>query len=372
MKKRREMGIVLVIALILVCALAIYLMKKYPAGEKKSGSYYNNSISVENDISVTDAGESRMVEGEEEDLWIIFDELRFQREGSTTKTMIYSVLLIVYVILIGPILYFHLKKKDKMEWMWCMIPGCSLFFAAILLLLGDTVSVNVPQVDALTFITPDQKDRVYLSMTSLGRESYSLTFDSIVERVTPLYLSGEYRLSENGVVREEQEYILDESEDGTTLVMQPEEAFSKDYFCLILDDTHEGTIEAELSFQEDAYVGHIVNDTEWDFSDVMLFYQDSFYVISQLAQEDVIEIRKEGWINMNEEELWIGPGKNAKSEKKDYGKILNFAYFKYYSSDAYGEQICIAGVLPEHANGVKKEEADMVSYGLYYQLAKTQ
>lgn len=381
MKKRHEKGMIIITLVIVICFFLMYLIEKGPSSALKSGeqegnaTVLQNSRSVENtdmlvneDIAVTDTETTNS--SEEEDLWILFDELQFDRKGSRMKTMSFSVLLILYVVVIGPILYFLLKKRDKMEWMWGLIPGCAILFAGVILLLGDTISMKKPLVDALTVIRPGQEDQVYLSMTSPGRNAYTLSLESAVRDVVPLYLAGEYRLTENGVMREEQEYTVEQEEGNLILQMQPREAFSHDYFRLTLDDIHEESVEEKWKFQGDVLTGTLKNDTQWDFGDVMLFYQEKYCVISDFSVDDKLEIQPEQWETLEEEDMWTGPGKYCVSKQSDYSRILNFAYFKYYASDVYGEELCFAAVIENHDSGVKKEGTDTVSHGLYYQISK--
>lgn len=380
MKKRHEKGILLILVVIVICFLLIYLMEKGTFSTVKSEERYSNSTVLQNsrsiddsetvleeDISVTDTDTTGIQE--EENLWILFDELQFERKGSRIQTMSFSVLLILYVVLIGPILYFFLKKKDKMEWMWALIPGCAVFFAVFFLFLGDSVAVKEALVDALTVVTPGYEDQVYLSMTSPGRDSYSISFEDQVREVVPLYLTGEYRLTEDGVVQETQEYTLEQETEGMTLQMQSREVFSQDYFRLTLEDYHEGMIEGTLTNKEESLSGVLKNNTSWDFSDVMLFYEENYCVMSDISKGEMIKIRQEDWNQMEEEDQWTGPGKYCISKQMDYGRILNFAYFRYYSSDEYGSQLCFAAVIANHDSGVKDKGADIISHGLYYQLS---
>lgn len=381
MKKRHEKGMIIITLVIVICFFLMYLIEKGPSFTLKSGQREGNGTVLQNsrsvdsidmlmneDIAVTDTETASSAE--EEDLWILFDELQFDRKGSRIKTMSFSVLLILYVVVIGPILYFLLKKRDKMEWMWGWIPGCAILFAGVILFLGDTISVKKPLVDALTVIRPGQEDQVYLSMTSPGRNAYTLSFESTVRDVVPLYLAGEYRLTENGVMREEQEYTVEQEEGNLTLQMQPREAFSQDYFRLTLDNIHEENVEEKWKFQGDVLIGTLKNDTQWNFGDVMLFYQEKYCVISDFSVGDKLEIQQEQWKTLKEEDMWMGPGKYCVSKRSDYSRILNFAYFKYYASDVYGEQLCFAAVIENHDSGVKKEGTDTVSHGLYYQISE--
>lgn len=52
------------------------------------------------------------------------------------------IIVIVYIIVIGPILYFILKKKDKRELGWIAIPVISIIFTLVIFVIGKTSFYN--------------------------------------------------------------------------------------------------------------------------------------------------------------------------------------------------------------------------------------
>lgn len=372
MKRRHEKGIGLIIVVIVICIILMYALKNdsYDTGKVDSSS--GNSNILEKDISFTDVSENSLYESEQEDLCVLFDQLQFEREDNPVKTMAICVILILYVVFIGPVLYFLLKKNDKMEWMWGILPCAAVFWAAFIMLIGDSTSIKEPVVDALTVITPEQNDVVYLAATSPGRESYSFVFDDMVDVVTPLYIAGEYKMVNNTLVTEEQDYTIDQEEGSITLNLQPREAFSQDYFRLSLDHDHEGRIEDVLTVEDGVLVGTLTNQTEWNFSDVVLFYRDSYCVLSDLDCNKSIEIYAVDWKKAKELDYWSGPGRDCISGEEDNSHIIDFAYFKYFAYDAWENEYGIAAVIADHEVGISNVSENMVSHGLYYQMGETE
>ncbi|MBR6396100.1 MAG: hypothetical protein IKS09_03945, partial [Lachnospiraceae bacterium] len=63
---------------------------------------------------------------------------------------LYMIVLLVYVLLIGPVLYLILKKADKRQYTWAIVPGEALVFALIIYLLGGTTRATEPKMTYFT------------------------------------------------------------------------------------------------------------------------------------------------------------------------------------------------------------------------------
>lgn len=58
------------------------------------------------------------------------------------KLNIIFAIVIVYILIIGPILYVILKRKDKREFGWVLIPACAFIVTVIIFVLGSTSYYN--------------------------------------------------------------------------------------------------------------------------------------------------------------------------------------------------------------------------------------
>ncbi len=67
-----------------------------------------------------------------------------------------GVILFFYILVVGPLSYFVLKRKDKREWMWITIPAISLLSIVIIYLVGFSSRYDKPIENSISYITQQQ------------------------------------------------------------------------------------------------------------------------------------------------------------------------------------------------------------------------
>lgn len=68
------------------------------------------------------------------------------------------IMFLIYIILIGPILYIILKKKDKRDYAWAIIPAGSILFLFIIYFVGFGTRYEVPILNSISIITLNEDD----------------------------------------------------------------------------------------------------------------------------------------------------------------------------------------------------------------------
>ncbi len=61
------------------------------------------------------------------------------------------IVIILYILIIGPILYFILKKIDKREQAWWIIPIMSVALSIVLFIFGAKDRIVQPQIQQSAF-----------------------------------------------------------------------------------------------------------------------------------------------------------------------------------------------------------------------------
>lgn len=67
------------------------------------------------------------------------------------------IIFFIYVLVVAPVNYYILKKKDKRELMWVTVPALSVIFAAVVYFSGSTTRVTKPVANVLSVIQIDEK-----------------------------------------------------------------------------------------------------------------------------------------------------------------------------------------------------------------------
>lgn len=377
MRKRRERGLVIMLIIISVCLFLMTMPGGFLSSEKRTeklepqaGNKTNTEESAVNqeawnkdmpmssnlldkDIAVTDSlgmtEEEKSGESASEQAFLR-NNLFFERSGSQMLIGAAAAILIIYLVLVGPITYFYLKRIRKMERMWFLIPGLSIGFGCIILLMSNDFVIREPYADVIKVITPGEKTVCYGVATSPGEDSYSLYFDDKVKSLQP------WETSRNYVINEEKR----------SLTLYPDSAFEKDYFQFFVTEMPASDFIYNIKIEDKAGVGILYNTTGYSFTHLMLCYEDNYCILPALNPGDSVEVTEELWkkeeygVSGNlKEELQMHPGLNGDEET-----VLNLAW-QWHINEAPGE-LHIAAVSKEGDVGLKEKGVDLISYSLFY------
>lgn len=89
-------------------------------------------------------------------------------------------IVIIYIMLVGPLLYFLLKRKDKREHAWWIIPTISIVASAAIFAYGAKDRLIRPQIQQVSFykVQEDKSLTGYYVETLLSNRSGDFTFES--------------------------------------------------------------------------------------------------------------------------------------------------------------------------------------------------
>ena len=376
MKIRREKGVAVIIAIIVLCLCCILLFPDKQEGIERGNSannsnYISGDVSnlIDNDISQADSPAFASQEVAEEDdntLIFLMDLLSYERSANQKMIVLFAGIMILYLIIIGPASYFYLKRMDKMERMWLMIPVTAVLFGCIVIFFSNSFTIREPQMDILAVESPGRQTKVYAAVTSAGEESYRIYFNESVDTISPLLMTGEYVFSA----------------DGNALVINPDYVFEKDYLELTLKQKAEGTFasvyetgtseigsseEEGEEAQKQSGIWTFQNKTGCDFTHVMVCNGESYCIVAAVEQGGSFKIEEKNWMTISsgwkndlQESLRLQSGLSEDEEQ-----IFDYAWKQYEQKGMEG--IYLAGIRKDTEQGIVDQGLDMIAYGLYYQ-----
>ena len=376
MRKRKEKGLIIILIIIAVCLFLIMtggpFSMKNPAEDimlengdrgKTENQVTDNAILgkeeqfpsnvLDKDIAVTDSLAMQEAEAAQEsmaELTFLVNNFAFERSGSQLLIEVVACMLIGYLILIGPVSYFYLKKIRKMERMWFIIPVISLFFGCIILLMSNDFIIRDPYADVIKVVTPGEKAVCYGVATSPGEDSYSLYFEDSVTSLQP------WAVADNYVINEERR----------SLTLNPDSAFEKDYFQFSMNQVQEKDFVHSIHMEEQDGAGTLYNTTGDTFTHLMLCYQDRYCILPSMDPGDESVVTADMWKKDEygmtgnlKEELQMQAGLGADEEA-----VFNLAWYRHVNEGS--DQLHIAGVSLEGDAGLKETGVDLISYRLFY------
>ena len=117
----------------------------------------------------------------------IIDSMSYMDTENIPKVDPYIIILLVYILIIGPIAYLVLNRKDKHGQIWIIVPITAVVFTFIMYLAGSETRVDEPflgYVEMITFNKDDiVEDDLYFSLTAPSNESYTVELGDTYENI---------------------------------------------------------------------------------------------------------------------------------------------------------------------------------------------
>jgi len=236
------------------------------------------------------------------------------------------IILAVYVILAGPVLYVILKLKDKRDWAWVLIPVLSVSFLAFMYVFGYKTRYNTAIVNtaSLVEIRPGS-DKAFVS-SSIGvfnnrRGTLTVEYDNNNGVLTPFieqnynYWYGREDLESKVVAK----YTMGDRiklEQYNVSLWTPKILYAEKTI------PFDGSILDNITIKDGRIRGIIENSTPYDLLDAVLIIGSNIVRIGDIVAWDsvTLDIPFDSADVYKQPELYLDAvyGKNWYSSPKDY------------------------------------------------------
>lgn len=283
--------------------------------------------------------------------------LGMDRSDSIPNVRVYIVILGIYVLLIGPVLYLICKKKDKRHLLWGMIPACSVLFSLFIYFIGSSTRISDTFINYITCTVLDDEgwleDTSYIGIISPSNKSYRLDVkkDIVVEFCSE---DGYYYYSSGYSGYEPPNYVtLEEHPDKTTVKVSNKAAFSPTYLQLNSKKTYEKGIDVDVSYTDYQLLGTITNNLGYDLERAILVNGDWVYTIGSLKKGEVLDVSTLQEAEYKDDYLYGASG--IDSDIWDYDRSWEerasfSAFCEYLVKENYGQYVMgIAKEAPEES-----------------------
>lgn len=140
-----------------------------------------------------------------------------------------EVLIGVYVVLVGPVLYLILRKCKKREWYWVGAPALGILFIAGVFLFGRGLSVKDTRVYSVTVQQAEGKRAdTYMMAYHAGVKPWEMRLDEAYDVAGPGFLGYSYYSSSSTI--NDYHYIVDNGSRGLSVGIKPRENFENGFF----------------------------------------------------------------------------------------------------------------------------------------------
>ena len=193
----------------------------------------------------------------------------------------------LYMIIIGPVLYRLLKKKDQREKMWFYIPVIAVVSSLAIFIVGAKDRIFSPQVQQMAMFEIGEDGSLqgaYLNSILSNRSGdFELTMDNNTTALSS---------STNGLAgaRLHQKSYLKETSDGKTLSLLDFNYWSVQSVAGTTVIKDGGQLIADLNLKNQVLTGTITNTLPVDLSDLMLLSGANEYELGSIKTGETINV----------------------------------------------------------------------------------
>ena len=273
------------------------------------------------------------------------------------SALIYGLILVIYIVLAGPILYLILKNKGKREKMWIAIPLVSLLFTIIIYATGFIYRVDKPIIDTFSVISIDNNGKaesVYMNITCPKAKQYRFSLNDEYKNIKYDIENFSYSILETTEQNSDAfDFMIKKKNGGTELITNNESTFDETSFLVSKTGENDmGTLDMSLHFYTDGFDGTVTNNTNYDLENVVVNFENRYYRAGNLKKGETVTLDKtkiiEGYSYETFDYLYRSDPKLYRDSNlyKNY-QIDNFMEMTYVDSSAY-KQGCIWARIGEH------------------------
>ena len=228
------------------------------------------------------------------------------------------IVIILYVILIGPGIYFILKKSDKREKIWLAVPALSFLFVLLVFFLSRGFDMRSKQFTTVRIANADGKEEEtdYIFGFSSSNKDWNIILNDNASAAGPVFYEDSYSYNKS----ERFSYMSSKTTAGMQLAYSPKGGFENAFFKTKTDNsTTGGGMKADLKLDNSKIVGEFENGTDYDFDRVLVVCYGFYDILDNVKSGEHITI-------------------NSKSRQRytDEGTIEDLAR-KYYNYEDYEE-----------------------------------
>jgi len=203
------------------------------------------------------------------------------------------IVIILYILIIGPILYFVLKKADKREHAWWIIPSISVVLSIVLFIVGAKDRIVQPQVQQSAFYKVNEDNSVngYYVESILTNRSGDFVVNAD-QNTTAVALRNYNNFTGTMGPLHESSYVK-ENASGSTLTLRDLSYWSVQSFGGKTSAQNIGKMDIDITLKNEQLTGTVKNNFPFALKDVTL--------ISGVKEVKLGDIEANGTLQVNKE-----------------------------------------------------------------------
>jgi len=203
------------------------------------------------------------------------------------------LILLIYLIIIVPVLYFILKKIDKREAAWWIIPSISIVTSLLIFGIGAKDRISNPKMNELGVYVSNQNNLMgYYSVafqSNTGGE-YTLTVQN--HEYMPIPTSSVYSTNLSNITH------FQDKRNETDIIFPNVEYWSIRSLIGKSSQTVSGSFTTDLTVVNKELKGTITNQYPYNFDEIFIWTGQSFYSLGPVNQGETINVNVKVYQNV--------------------------------------------------------------------------
>lgn len=198
-----------------------------------------------------------------------------------------SAIIFLYILIIGPLLYFVLKRKDKREYAWWIIPiGAALTAITIFAISSKgRLTQSKAQLSSIVQITDHQAD-AYFTQSVLTNTSDDLK----IEAPKSVYMTQMKNFSK--VTEVGKTAVLEEGKENNTLNILDTRYWGVTSIAGKYSDASFGKMDIQIGIRKGVLKGTIKNNLAQDLHDVEIWSGYKKYKVGNIKKGETVKVNQ--------------------------------------------------------------------------------
>ncbi|MGE7750013.1 hypothetical protein [Lysinibacillus fusiformis] len=203
------------------------------------------------------------------------------------------IVIILYIIIIGPVLYFVLKKVDKREHAWWIIPVFSIVLSIGLFIVGAKDRIVQPQVQQSAFykVNEDSSLNGYYVESILTNRSGDFIVNT--DKNTTAVAMRNYNNFMGSVGDLHESSYIKENANGSTLTLRDLNYWSVQSFGGKTSAQNIGKMDVDITLKNEKLTGTIKNNFPFELKDVTLISGVKEVKLGDIKANGTLQVDKE-------------------------------------------------------------------------------
>ena len=224
--------------------------------------------------------------------WNVQSILNYDIASKLPPLTIYLVILMIYILCIGPAIYIFLKKRDKREYMWLWIPCLAVLFSVIVYKAGSGVRYSEPFIRyySVVDITDEanvEETKLALISPNKGRSVFSIDSQYNLKFLNDMYLLYDDQNDRLTALKDkfgdaEYDVAMSVSDTRTDVMVNSDMTFDEELFSNERILKSEGGVDVDAAYYRGELTGTVKNTTPWDLHHAFIIHKGLLFQIGDL------------------------------------------------------------------------------------------